>query len=116
MTLRIKLLVATLLLPLVSLGLLTLGCNPAPRAEHEERQPARVEIDLHLAVVDDPNLAAAITQLRADWRARTGASIELRELSSGELRSADSLSAGGKVDALIYPSGQLGTLVERGWL
>jgi multiple sugar transport system substrate-binding protein len=92
------------------------ACNPVSQHERGAGQPARVEIELHLLVVDDPGLAAEINRLRADWKARSGASIVLRETAADTLVADESLSAAGPVDAVIYPSRQLGTLVERGWI
>lgn len=92
------------------------GCSPASKAERESSEPARVEIDLHLLVVDDPAMAAEINRLRADWKARTGASIVLRETTSDELMAAESLTSSGQVDAVIYPSRHLGPWVERQWI
>jgi multiple sugar transport system substrate-binding protein len=60
-------------------------------------------------VIDDPAMAAAI---ETTWRSRSEAPLEVHE------RSLDNLSEGARLgaDAVIYPSGLLGRLAERGLL
>jgi multiple sugar transport system substrate-binding protein len=67
-------------------------------------------VTLKLIVVDDSSIAAAVSSLRAEWKAVTGGNLEVIEQSSVDSLSAKSLAA----DAVIFPSSLLGTLVERG--
>lgn len=62
---------------------------------------------LSVAVIDDPDLAAAI---RKQWGAISEQPLELRELTSDSLAASESPAA---ADVWIYPTAWLGTLVER---
>jgi multiple sugar transport system substrate-binding protein len=81
--------------------------KPTPRVA----QGTTIGGEVKLLIVDDPPLAAAIAQLRGDWKARTGATIAILERSSAELAAAASLDS---CDVIIYPSDLLGELAERG--
>jgi multiple sugar transport system substrate-binding protein len=64
---------------------------------------------IRLLVIDDPAMAAAIERT---WRSRSEAPLEVLQRSSADLGAASRLGA----DAVIYPSGLLGALAERGLL
>ena len=83
------------------------GCGKpaAPEASPAATGPG----SLKLLVVDDPPLAKQIARVKGEWKARSGAEIEIRETTSAELATAKSLSA----DAVIYPAAEIGSLVER---
>lgn len=99
---------------LALLAALAVGCSAQEKAPAEGEAGALSEIELKLVVVDDRPMAAAIERLRAEWKARTGATLAIVQLTQDELLSAKNLGDG--VDAVIYPSGQLGLLAERGWI
>jgi hypothetical protein len=63
-------------------------------------------------VVDDPDLAAGLKLLRGEWAERSGGELEVRQATLSELLAASTLTE----DVVIYPSRQVGALVERGWL
>jgi ABC-type glycerol-3-phosphate transport system substrate-binding protein len=64
---------------------------------------------VRLVVVDDPALAKAIGRVKGEWKARSGADLDIRELTVAEVTAAKKLGA----DAVVYPSEELGTLAER---
>ena len=89
--------------------ILLAGCDrSSQQTEKIDEQPLR-GIELTLAVVDDPTMAAAVTQLRGEWSAQTGAEFKVEQLTSAKLLSAERLTA----DAFIAPAYQLGELAER---
>jgi multiple sugar transport system substrate-binding protein len=90
------------------------GCSAQEKTPAKGATEARRDIELKLVVVDDPPMAAAIERLRAEWKARTGATLAVEQLTNGELFASTSMAEG--ADAVIYPSGQLGLLAERGWI
>lgn len=96
------------------LSWLLVGCKGDKQAPSGPSSAALPEIQVHLLVVDDPDMAAAIEQLRGDWKARTGAVVSIAELSASDLVLAGSLAE--PIDAIIYPSGQLGLLLQRKWI
>jgi multiple sugar transport system substrate-binding protein len=65
-----------------------------------------------VVVVDDPAIAEAIRRLKAEWKAVSGAELQIAEVSAQELLAAEKLDA----DLLIYPSALLGSFVQRQWL
>lgn len=67
---------------------------------------------LRLIVVEDPAMAAAIRQLKAEWSGQSGWDLDIQELRSSELDPEKGLEA----DAMIVPSSHLGTLAEGGFL
>lgn len=69
-------------------------------------------VRLRLLVADDPALADAIGRLRGEWRGATGAELEIDETTENAWLGASVPDA----DALIYPAGDLGLLVENDWL
>ncbi|MEX2114033.1 MAG: extracellular solute-binding protein [Pirellulales bacterium] len=90
------------------------GCKPTPESTPAgDTRPAR-DVAVRLLVADDPALAAAISQVSGEWKARSGATISIAETTSAELVANEALPA--DVDAVIYPSALLGTLARRGWL
>lgn len=101
----------------ICLALMT-GCSePKPTAPQENGRPIG-PIEIKLLVVDDPAMSAAIDQLRAEWKARTEATVILSQATSEELNRAlsgpNSLLAG--VDAVIYPSGAIGPMAAANLL
>jgi ABC-type glycerol-3-phosphate transport system substrate-binding protein len=92
---------------LVSAAIVTSGCRNAtdtPR-DPSTAHPAAVR----LLVVDDPALAKAVGRIKGEWKARTGADLDVHESTSTEINTAKSLGA----DAVVYPSEELGSLAER---
>jgi hypothetical protein len=55
---------------------------------------------LKLLVVDDSPLAKQIARVKGEWKARSGADLEIRETTSAELESTKLLAA----DTVIYPA------------
>jgi len=70
------------------------------------------EVRLRLLVVDDPAMAAAINQLKGEWKAQTGATLEVQEATQLDLAAAGPPDA----DALIAASAQLAELATRSWI
>lgn len=64
---------------------------------------------IRLLVADDPAQAAAIGQLRAEWRGQSGWDLLVEEISASDF-TGDVLPQG---DAAIFPSALLGVLAER---
>ncbi|MEZ6113375.1 MAG: extracellular solute-binding protein [Pirellulaceae bacterium] len=64
---------------------------------------------IRLTVVDDAPLAEAVER---HWNARSAGEVVVRNIASAELLAAEHLNS----DAVIYPSGLLGTLAERRWI
>jgi multiple sugar transport system substrate-binding protein len=102
------------LVPLVALAWLASGCTAEKTVEVGEKDTSRAPAELKLLVVDDPGMSAAIAELRAEWKARAGSTIVISETTGEKLLAGDSLPE--PVDAIIYPSAQLGPLAERGWI
>lgn len=96
------------------LGSLMCGCTAKKAPEVAPAAIPQGPGEVKLLVVDDPDMCAAIEQLRAEWKARTGTSIVISQVSSAELTTAESLAE--QPDAVIYPSRLLGTLAERKWI
>lgn len=89
------------------------GC--APSSDPEQEPPGElpfVGLNLKLLVVDDPGLAEAVSRLRAEWQATTGAEVTVLQATREEMLSANSLPA----DAVIFAAADLGELAPRGWL
>ncbi|HWB08771.1 MAG TPA: extracellular solute-binding protein [Pirellulales bacterium] len=64
-------------------------------------------VSVRLVVAGDSRLAEAIGRLKGEWRATTGAELEVTEVA--ETETADDKQA----DAIVYPAYDLGILVER---
>ncbi len=90
------------------------GCssNEKPVSTTSDAKPSAIQ--LKLLVVDDSRMAAAIDRLRAEWNARAGVTLSIEQKTDAELVAAETPCQG--ADAIIYPSGHLGLLVERGWI
>jgi ABC-type glycerol-3-phosphate transport system substrate-binding protein len=95
------------------LGLLaiTVGCGGDKKAD-EGGQTAEKElpwkgVKVRLVVAADSHLAEAIGRLKGEWRATTGAELEVSEVAETELVDDKG------TDAVIYPAYELGLLVER---
>jgi multiple sugar transport system substrate-binding protein len=93
------------------LAVLPAGC-PKPAVEPEATEVARPleGLSLQIAVVDDPLLATAVTQLHGEWNSQTGAELHVAQISEKDLLRSDSLPG----DALLCPSHLLADLAERG--
>jgi multiple sugar transport system substrate-binding protein len=90
------------------------GCGTSAGPNEAASTTANKEIELKLLVVDDPRLAEAVERLRAEWKARSSATVSIEQRTAVELIAADSPPA--DFDAIIYPSGQIGLLAQRGWI
>jgi multiple sugar transport system substrate-binding protein len=93
---------------LAAAALLFTGC-PKPLEPPANSAPPHPAV-VRLAVVGDPALAKQIARVKGEWKARSGADIEIREMSVEELSAAKPLAT----DAVIYPADELGSLAERG--
>lgn len=89
------------------------GCAPDKPRPAETSAAPQGPAEVKLLIVEDPGMAGEIEQLRAEWKARTGSAIVVSQATSGEIAAEETPPA---VDAVIYPSRLLGTLVERGWI
>ncbi len=74
---------------------------------------AKTPGEIRLIVVDDPGMADAIVQLKAEWKARTENTLIVSQSTWDELLAASSPP---QADAIIYPSAQLGVLADRKWI
>ncbi len=90
------------------------GCTPQTKTTTDQTSTPRTDVELQLVVVDDPAMAEAIDSLRSEWKARTGASVTVRQLSIAEATAAEAPM--GPADAIIYPSYLLGHLAERDFI
>ena len=90
------------------------GCGPEKPASPTSSAAPAANAEIKLLVVDDPEIAEAIEQLRGDWKARTRTTLEIRQAKSVELIAAEKPAE--PFDVVIYPSALLGTLAERGWI
>jgi len=91
-------------------ALVILGCAPEKPSEEAGATAAKAGLGLTLLVVDDPQMAAEIEALRAEWKARTGSELTIAQATVREVIGGQEPSA---ADAIIYPSRLLGTLIER---
>jgi multiple sugar transport system substrate-binding protein len=89
------------------------GCWTQSKGPSDPGQ-TRKDVRLTLLVVEDPALATAVDRLRAEWQARSGATLSIQQITAAELVAAEVQPAG--VDAIIYPSGQIGLLAQQGWI
>jgi ABC-type glycerol-3-phosphate transport system substrate-binding protein len=96
------------------LGWSLAGCSSdAPSVGIKSDGPTAA-IELNLLVVDDPALAEVIKALRAEWKARTRGNLKINEISASDLIAAQMIE--GTIDAIVYPSDQLGLLATRDWI
>ena len=95
---------------MATVALAVCGCpgQPTPPPVPTDAQSAS---PLRLIVVDDKALAAAVQQ---QWQARAEGALEVRELTVAEL--CDPGRKRLAADAVLYPSGLIGELAERGWI
>lgn len=96
-------------------ALLVAGCadsKPVVDDAAKAKQLPFEGLTLKLLVVGDARLAETIGQLRAEWRATTGAEVEVVPMTGDELAQAKVLDG----DAIIYPAYELGPLAEREWV
>ncbi|MEE9602315.1 MAG: extracellular solute-binding protein [Thermoguttaceae bacterium] len=101
-------------LPMLVALLMLAGC-PQPQPPQQQKESPLDGGSLKLTVIDDPEMAAAIEQLRGEWTAQTGTDFQVRQISGRQLpqrQESDDLAA----DAIIYPSHMLGTLAQRNLL
>lgn len=68
-------------------------------------------VTLKLLVVDDPSLAEAVRKLSGEWKAQTGAQLEVAECAGDKL-----LAARPTADTIVYPSHLLAELRGRDWV
>jgi multiple sugar transport system substrate-binding protein len=103
-----------ILLALVVLAWLAVlpGCSGDAGSPPQKSAPPFAGQTVRLLVVDDPPLAAAVRSLQGEWQARSGADLQVNEITSAELTKAAGLEA----DAVIYPSPLIGVLAQRKWL
>ena len=87
------------------------GCTPETKTATNQTAAKQTDVELQLVVVDDPAMAEAIDSLHSEWKARTGASVTVRQLSLAEATTAEPPI--GPADVIIYPSDLLGQLAER---
>lgn len=93
-------------------ALLIAGCadsKPAADDAAKAKQLPFQGVSLKLLIVADAPLAEMIGQLRGEWRATTGAEVEVVQMSEKELAEAGTLDA----DAVVYPAYELGPLAEK---
>lgn len=99
------------ILGLAALSLAVCGCpGTSPPAANPASAPEPAA-PLRLVVVDDPGLAEAV---KRQWQARAEGELEVREATSEEI--CDPRRKRLAADAVIYPSGLIGELAERGWI
>src|SRR5258705_6580371 len=88
-------------------AILLAGCpSAAGPAPTKSRGAVKLQT-LVLLVVDDPPLGQAIAR---EWRGRTEEELTVRDASLAEVNAAGRLPA----DAVIFPSGLIGQLAQRG--
>jgi len=99
------------ILGLAALSLAVCGCpGTTPPAANPESAPGPA-VPLRLVVVDDPGLAEAVQR---QWQARAEGELQVRQARTEEI--CDPRRKRLAADAVIYPSGLIGELAERGWL
>ena len=81
--------------------------RPARTAGGNASAPSAPSQPLVLLVVEDPPLGQAIAR---EWRSRTEQELTVREATLADVAAAHRLPA----DAVIFPSGLVGQLAERG--
>lgn len=86
--------------------------NAASDKDSQDKELPWKGVNFRLLVTDDSPLAEAIVRLRGEWRATTGAELEVVESTRSELLGEKPPRA----DAIIYPAYLVGMLVERGRL
>ena len=99
------------ILGLAALSLAVCGCPHGSPPVVDKGSTSEPAVPLRLVVVDDSALAEAVQR---QWQARAEGELEVRNLSSEEL--CDPRRKRLAADAVIYPSGLIGELAERGWI
>lgn len=99
------------ILGLAVLSLAVCGCPGTPPPQGDQNSKAEPAAPLRLVVVDDPGLAEAVQR---QWQARAEGELEVRPMTSEEI--CDPRRKRLAADAVIYPSGLIGELAERGWI
>jgi multiple sugar transport system substrate-binding protein len=96
---------------LLALMAFAAGCGetkkPNEGAENAEKELPWKGVSVRLVVAGDGRLAEAIGRLKGEWRATTGAELQVSEVA--ETEAMDDKQA----DAVVYPAYDLGMLVER---
>jgi multiple sugar transport system substrate-binding protein len=87
--------------------LLLTGCPEKQAASPAQKTAARPPQPLTVLVVDDPPLGQAIAR---EWRGRTEQELTVRDVSLADVLAANRLPG----DAVVFPSGVIGHLAERG--
>ena len=85
------------------------GCPGATKQSSVQKSAAKSPLPLTLLVVDDPPLGQAIAR---QWRGRIEEELTVRDVSLAEIQAASRLPG----DAVVFPSGLIGDLAERGLL
>lgn len=96
-------------------ALLIAGCTDNKPAADDAAKAKQLPFDgvtLKLLVVGDERLAETIGQLRGEWRATSGAEVEIVPMTGDQLAEAKQLDG----DAIVYPAYALGSLAEREWV
>ena len=99
------------ILGLAALSLAVCGCPGTSPPAADQGSTAEPATPLRLVVVDDPGLAEAVQR---QWQARAEGELEVRKMTSEEI--CDPRRKRLAADAVIYPSGLIGELAERGWI
>src|SRR5262245_16407929 len=87
--------------------LLLAGCPEKAAVLPTQKNTARPSQFLTLLVVEDPPLGQAIAR---EWRGRTEEELTVRDVSLSEIQAASRLPG----DAVVFPSGMIGHLAEKG--
>lgn len=96
-----------------SLVVLAIGCAEKPKQPPSPPPTTKLSASkLTVLVVDDPGISAGLSLLRGEWSERSGGELDIIEKATAELFEADKLSA----DLIIFPSRQVGALVDREWI
>lgn len=90
------------------------GCGQKKQPAAADAAAPRRQFIVRVLVVDDPALAEAVDQLASEWQARTGAKLDISQLTADGLAAASDLMPA--PDAILYPSGSIGVLAARAWI
>ncbi len=82
------------------------GCRPKQKLESTAASAAATT--LKVVVIDEPELAKAISLLKAEWHAQHGSQFEVSQLESARIEELPQLAP----DAILFPAARLGELVE----
>ena len=88
------------------------GCAPNRSAQTRAALPLE-GITVRLLVIDDPQIAQAISLLRGQWQAETGAELVIEDKAE-TVRTAAAMKIDQASDVVIYPPQLLGAMAESG--